>query len=327
MLTKLASVSALFLALALAPACQSGSGASEGGGGNAGGDSGGTNEGGANTAGKGGVGGKGGSAGSNSTGGSSTSGGSAGNSSGGSGGSSSTGGSAGGMAGNSTTGTGKASPAGTDGLLAFIPFDEGKGNYGRDVSSNKNDAILVGTDNGKIWAEGKFGSAAVIGEIFVMIKTSPSLEALVTNNAVSTSAWIYPTAFDTVMMKPQFIIGRQQGKEADDQFGLALWNVGKPGFTVGSKSVIADDAVPLNTWTHVAATYDGDTAILYVNGKVSKVLSIASPISAVTSRILVGADANGEAGDAGERLTGRIDEVSLYSRTLTAAEIGKLAAP
>jgi hypothetical protein len=330
MLTKLASVSALFLAFVLAPACQGGSDGSDNAGGSAGGDSGGSSQDGSNAAGKGGssAGGKDGS--SDKGGGAGSS-----NSTGGSGGNGGTLPATGGTSGTGGTGgvgitmgtMGKQSPAGADKLLAFIPFDEGQGNYGRDTSGNKNDAIVVGSDNGKIWGEGKVGKGVVIGEIFAMMRTSASLEALVTNNAVSTSAWIYPVAFDTVAMKPQFIIGRQLGKEADDQFGLALWNVGKPGFTVGATSVIGDKGLPLNTWTHVAATYDGDTAILYVNGKAVKTEAISMPIAAVTSRILIGADANGEAGDAGERLNGRIDEVSLYARALSAEEIGKLAAP
>lgn|GEM_PF-1878884 len=252
---------------------------------------------------------------------------------GGSGGSTNSGGSAGGAAGPSggaaggSTVAGRTSPAGSTDLLAFIPFDEGTGNYGRDTSGAKNDVILVGTDNGSLWTDGKIGKAAAVGDIFAMIRNSVSLEAIVKNNAVSVSAWIYPTKFDDVTNKPQFIVGRQLGTTANDQFGIGLWNVGKPGFTVGNATLIAAMAVPLNEWTHVAATYDGVTATLFVNGKVVKSDALAVTLSPETNRILIGADSNSVAGEAGERLFGRIDEVALYASALSVADVAKLAAP
>ena len=74
--------------------------------------------------------------------------------------------------------------------------------------------------------------------------------------------------------------------------------------------------VPLNTWTHLTNTYDGTTLRLYVNGTevINQAVTGSMPVSASPLRI---------DGDSvwGEYLNGLIDEVRIYNRALTAAEI------
>ena len=75
-------------------------------------------------------------------------------------------------------------------------------------------------------------------------------------------------------------------------------------------------ALPLNTWTHLAMTYDGITLRLYQNG--AQVGSRALTGSIVTSSLplQIGGSALW-----GEYFAGRIDEVKLYNRALTVAEL------
>ena len=71
-----------------------------------------------------------------------------------------------------------------------------------------------------------------------------------------------------------------------------------------------------NTWTHLAATYDGATLRLYVNG--TQVASQASRGTIVSSTGALRIGGNG-VWPSGSRAC--IDEVRVYNRALTAAEI------
>ncbi|HEX5076793.1 MAG TPA: LamG-like jellyroll fold domain-containing protein, partial [Gemmatimonadaceae bacterium] len=74
------------------------------------------------------------------------------------------------------------------------------------------------------------------------------------------------------------------------------------------------------TWMHVAATYDGTTTKLYVNGVLEN--SAAGPAAIATNNLAL---ALGAQSDAASKYTGLLDDVRLYSRALSAAEITALA--
>ena len=91
--------------------------------------------------------------------------------------------------------------------------------------------------------------------------------------------------------------------------------------------VKSSDIIPLNTWTHVAGVFDGQahTLTVYVNGHASQLAVAVSGVSApfITNEpVLIGA------GDLGSNVrdffNGGIDEVELFNRALTQAEIQSL---
>jgi hypothetical protein len=75
-------------------------------------------------------------------------------------------------------------------------------------------------------------------------------------------------------------------------------------------------AVPLNTWTHLAATYDGTTARLFVNGVQAAAQPLAGSLIQAAGVFRIGGNAVWS-----EWFSGAIDEVRIYNRALTAAEI------
>jgi hydrogenase maturation factor HypE len=75
-------------------------------------------------------------------------------------------------------------------------------------------------------------------------------------------------------------------------------------------------AVALNTWTHLAVSYDGTTLRLYVNGVEVGSRAVASPLLTSTGVLRLGGNSVW-----GEFFQGRIDEVRLYNRALGPAEI------
>ena len=79
----------------------------------------------------------------------------------------------------------------------------------------------------------------------------------------------------------------------------------------------APASLPVNSWSHLALTYNGTTARLYVDGaQVSQAAISGGPIQASTGALRIGGNAPW-----GEYFHGLIDEVRVYRKVLTAAEI------
>ena len=72
----------------------------------------------------------------------------------------------------------------------------------------------------------------------------------------------------------------------------------------------------LNTWTHLAATFDGATLRLFVNGTQVSSISHAGTIATSPNPLGIGGDSL-----YGQYFSGRIDEVRIYNTALTAAQV------
>src|SRR6185503_10554648 len=86
---------------------------------------------------------------------------------------------------------------------------------------------------------------------------------------------------------------------------------------LGEQNATGTAQVPANTWTHLATTYDGATLRMFVNGTQVASKAQTGNIGPSTGALRIG----GNAIFSGEYFSGRIDEVRVYSRALTAGEI------
>ena len=75
-------------------------------------------------------------------------------------------------------------------------------------------------------------------------------------------------------------------------------------------------ALPLNTWTFLAATYDGSTVRFFVNGTEVGTRSAGGSLLTTTGALRFGGNSVW-----GEYFSGRLDEIRVYNRRLTATEI------
>src|SRR4029453_16821751 len=94
---------------------------------------------------------------------------------------------------------------------------------------------------------------------------------------------------------------------------------GRPSSYLRLKSdvgLVGPAALPVNTWSHVAATYNGSMHRLYVNGAQVAAVSRSGKIGASAKPLRIGGNAI-----LGEWFSGTIDEVRVYNRALTAEEI------
>ena len=87
-------------------------------------------------------------------------------------------------------------------------------------------------------------------------------------------------------------------------------------FTTTYREAGASTQLAASTWTHIAATYNGTTLAVYVNGSQAGQLVTTGPIIVGTGALRIGGNSVW-----GEWFQGDIDEVRVYNRALAATEI------
>jgi hypothetical protein len=87
-------------------------------------------------------------------------------------------------------------------------------------------------------------------------------------------------------------------------------------FIGSERNVIGTASLPLNTWSHLAVTYDGANLRLYVNGALVSTTAVTGSMAASTGVLRLGGNSVWS-----EWYAGLIDEVRLYSRALSQSEI------
>ena len=127
-------------------------------------------------------------------------------------------------------------------------------------------------------------------------------------------AWVKPTAgipdFSSVATKTTLNLW-------NDSYGMYAWQGGIDFWVNDDANDVFTTALPANSWTHVAGTYDGSTIKIYMNGVLADSFAYAGPLIHSTAPLLIG-DA---AGTGNYHWNGGLDEVALYNRALTGTEI------
>lgn len=217
-----------------------------------------------------------------------------------------------------------------DNLVGYWRLDDGMGStVAYDSSERNNQGVLHDLDASTAWVGGRWQGALEIAHTgWVQVAPSPSIDAIADH--VTVAAWV--DLEGTINSTDNFgtALSRQTGTTNQQHYHLSLFTEGRPSLFLitdsGLAFIQAADAVPKGVWTHVAGVYDGAVARLYVNGQevVSKALTGA--FAADTTPIILGGNGNDASGVPTELFPGRIDELMLYARSLSAAEIAQLAA-
>jgi hypothetical protein len=110
----------------------------------------------------------------------------------------------------------------------------------------------------------------------------------------------------------EFVYTLYANGDANQPYGI-IYSSGAEHQTGGGATL------PLNTWTHLAVTYDGSVIRLYKNGVQVSTLNYIGSILTSTGSLSIG----GNSVWTNETFNGRIDEVRIYNGALAAAEIQK----
>ncbi|HYE86931.1 MAG TPA: carboxypeptidase regulatory-like domain-containing protein, partial [Vicinamibacterales bacterium] len=197
--------------------------------------------------------------------------------------------------------------------VARWAFDEGTGLTAADSTGNGHTATLL---NGTAWsAVGQFGKAIALDGMDDGV-TAPGSADFDIVNALSLSAWVLPNSSGTI----QTLIEKSGTASA---YSLGIGPDGRAEAIVypNGVAVVAQSVAPLASqlWSHLAATYDGAGLKLFVNGALVATTPGAGSLPVTEGAIWLGRS------ETGNVLNGRLDEVRIYDRAISEAEVTALA--
>lgn len=179
----------------------------------------------------------------------------------------------------------------------------------------------LATTKGVTFAPGYIGPAARFSdkEAYIEIANEPRLNP----DRVTTAAWVYveKTGEATIIDKHEWDRGN-----LPKGYVMRLAK-GKPEFAIGDgvawHSITSAVVPPTRKWFHIAGTYDESELKLYINGEEVGKTQCKSTIRNSEWPLRIG---NGSFDSARSRgIDGMIDEVYIFSRALTPAEVKALA--
>jgi hypothetical protein len=199
-------------------------------------------------------------------------------------------------------------------MVSWWPLDEGVGVTTADLVG-QNDGRLGREPTDPVWSAGFVGNALRFDGVDDVVRHTgdPSLDIA---EAITLDAWIFPTA-----TKSQTIVRRSASPFSS--YSLALSRGRHVVFSLpisGSPPVdVRITGYAINTWTHVAGTYDGTSMKLYVNGELVNSAPRSGPLLTTPTggNLLIGTRLSLPSGT----FQGLIDEVESFDRALSETEI------
>jgi RHS repeat-associated protein len=209
------------------------------------------------------------------------------------------------------TGESVSTTGGTRGLVGGYGLEEGSGSSVADGSGSGNNGTITGAS----WTtSGHDGKALSFDGVDDRVRV-PHAASLAQAGAVTLESWVNPSAFPGSGLPATLI-------RKDDQYQLLINSVGAVKFRIwknpGGQQELAspNGVVPVGQWHHVAATWDGATFKIYVDGVERASAALTGTPETSTDALYLGASYG-----SADWFNGRLDEVRVYNRALTPAEI------
>ena len=204
--------------------------------------------------------------------------------------------------------------AGADGLVAYYKFN----GDATDSSGYGND----GATQGVALTQDRHGNANSAyyfdGASHIEVPNSSSLSGVGKN--VTCSVWIKPEAWDSIA--DEWMVLLCKGESIPSNIGFSIWK--KEGLELNAYNPhLALPTLPeLDKWQMLTYTSDGTTVKYYVNGVCIASTNWTITAKSNTSPLLIGKDPPGDL----EYFKGAMDEVRIYNRALSDAEVYELYA-
>lgn len=201
-------------------------------------------------------------------------------------------------------------------VMTFEPSTLKRRGYVMDVSQHGH----AGAVNGAVLTEGVAGNALGFDGIddYVEVATTPWLAA---PSAFTLTAWVNVVQWSKPGSSIDYIISTE-GKGARGYL-LRYRSGGIPDLTLGTsgwRSALSTKTATLGQWHHMAGTFDGQTAKVFLDGEIAGEEPIPVPIVASNIPFRIGQSAHSK--DRG--VHGRIDEVAVFNRALSEDEVRTL---
>jgi hypothetical protein len=195
-------------------------------------------------------------------------------------------------------------------LLLYLSFNEGKGDAMEDLSPHGNDGELVGKAN---WVDGKFEKALEFeqaGEV-----KAPYIE--LNEKSFTVTMWVKPVLSGG---DQQCVFTQTQVNAVNTSLHYRIYNSGTVRMGFYGNDLDAPAAVKADKWAHITFWLDveGKSRQIYIDGK-----SVAEDAGKAGIEYLgtAGDTMVGSWGATGQKFNGVIDEVTVWDRALSEADI------
>jgi hypothetical protein len=216
-------------------------------------------------------------------------------------------------------------PAMPTDYVAYFPMSEGSGTTVTD--SNGTIATLY---NGANWVTGCAKCPAINFDGNNDVLHSNNAPTIAPTTSGTVAAWYYmPTRGDT---DDGLVHKGDDSGASDESYSLQLTGQRRLGLVIrhsNTETVSVDTAITVGTtWHHVAATWDANELLIYIDGELKGRTVNTNHYSAQASS--GGLNIGAQAFDTGTHLPsdafrGRISRVAIYNRALTALEVAAMA--
>jgi len=197
-------------------------------------------------------------------------------------------------------------------LVGWWEFNEGSGTTTADSSGNNNAGTLSGPVN---WAESWDGTACLSFNGPYNFVRVPSNASLNMTDGITIAAWVNPrwTGNNRILQKST--------EGSDDQYRLLKEGGNNLRFHVPPFPNLEATGViaPKGEWSHLAGTYDGAEVRIYLNGNVVASQAATGPMQTSNGPLFIGTKHS--TAPAGDEFNGEMDDVRIYNRGLSEAEI------
>ncbi len=219
-------------------------------------------------------------------------------------------------------------PYPTNGLVGCWRFEEGSGTTALDSSGSGNNGVITNATYSTDTPSQSISSYSLrfnttdtgFAKSYVIIADSPSLRP---NSSLTVAALVKTSV---VQSRPAVIIGKQYSYALFDSY--CLWyEWGLVNFylkTATNAKYISIAQPPTNQWHYIVGTYDGSFMRLYVDGVEKVNGTFTGAIVYDNLPLSIGADSDRADHLLHQGWDGFIDEVLIYNRALSQAEIAQI---
>ncbi len=215
---------------------------------------------------------------------------------------------------------------GDSSLVGFWTFEEGSSSVAYDYSGTNATGSWNGAATGTAgyYSIGKIGSwAGAFDATSTYVQIPDSVPVRVGSPSFSFFAWINPTTLSSCSSFLCIIFNKENTYE------WAIDNGGNIGWAIRNTSpgwnwISAGGSVPVGAWTNIAVVYNGSQILTYKNGVLINTVSGSGSVDNTTYQNALRIGARGAPGAASSFFPGYLDDVRIYNRALSAAEITAL---
>ncbi|MCP4593610.1 MAG: hypothetical protein GY842_22975 [bacterium] len=207
-------------------------------------------------------------------------------------------------------------------MVGHWKLDEASGTTALDVSGHDNHATLHDMDPASDWVTGVIGGALDFdgSNDYVQVPHSEELNGSI---ELTYATWLYPRSWSGMcQVLAKSVHGGGSGRAQMGIFSDGGRLAGRAETSGGRMNAYA--TLPtLNTWSHVAVVFDGVSLRVYVDGVEGGAITFSNRTLVQTTDVL---NFSKRVGTPQYYFDGKIDDIRVYGRALSADDVAALAA-